>query len=83
MESPKSTANMRIGTSGGIGPVWVTPTSRSSQPHWNTATTIPNAAPAENRFMIAAVAGMARFRKTIIRRRNESATTMAAKYDAP
>jgi hypothetical protein len=33
--------------------------------------------------MIAAVAGMARFRKTIIRRRNESATTMAAKYDAP
>ena len=39
----------------------------------------PDAAAAENRFMIAAVAGMAMLRKTIISRRNERATTMPTK----
>ena len=54
----------------------VTPTRLFSQPHWKTAVITPNAAAADSRFMIAAVAGIARLRNTIISRRNESTTTM-------
>jgi len=39
----------------------------------------PKAAPADNRFMTAAVAGMSRLRKTTISSRNDSATTTPTK----
>src|SRR6266566_8946956 len=82
MESPKSTANIKIGTSGVIGPVWVTPTRPFSQPNWNTPTITPNAAAAENRFMIAAVAGMTRLRNRIISKMNDRATTMTTNNES-
>ena len=67
---------MRIGMKGLTGPVLVTPTRLLSQPHWKTAVITPNAAAADSRFMIAAVAGMARLRNTTISRMKDSATTM-------
>src|SRR3569832_1953013 len=49
-------ANNIIGTNGSIGPpsTWNTV---PSQPHWNTATATPYAAPMESRFMITALIG--------------------------
>jgi len=70
---------MRIGMNGLTGPVLVTPTRLFSHPHWNTAVMTPNAAAAESRFMIAAVAGMARLRKTTMSKMNDRATTMPTK----
>ena len=46
-----------------------------SQPHWNTATITPKAAPMESRFMAAAVSGMTMLRKTAASNRNDSRTT--------
>ncbi len=53
-------------------PTWKTD---PSQPHWNTATRTPNAAPMESRFMTAAVNGMTMLRNTPASSRKESATT--------
>ena len=51
------------------------PKTESSQPHWNTATTAPNAAPAERMFITAAISGTTMLRKTAASSRNESSTT--------
>ena len=47
-------------------------TPSRGQPHWNTATRMPKAAPIDSRFMTAAVSGMTRLRNTMARRRNEN-----------
>src|SRR2546423_11065511 len=67
---------MRIGTTGGIGPVRETPTRESSQPFWNTAVMTPKAAPADSRFITAAGAGIRRLRNTTISSRKDNATNI-------
>ncbi len=57
------------------GPALLTWKIDPTQPHWNTATNTPKAAPMESRFMIAAVSGMTMLRNTIVNNRNESTTT--------
>ena len=59
-----------------IGPVWLIPKTESSQPHWNTATSTPNAAPAESMFMTAAIKGITRLRNRAASSRADSRTTI-------
>ena len=66
---------MIIGTNGLIGTVVSSPTRPLPQPHWNTATTTPYAAPIDSRFMSAALSGTRIDRKTTISSRNDNTTT--------
>ena len=72
-------ANIIIGMNGAIGPVCSTPNTPLSQPHWNTATTTPYAAPIESRFMTAALSGTSRVRNTTISSRKLSTSTAPMK----
>src|SRR5581483_6320712 len=67
-------ANSIIGLNATIGCL-LTPMIDAPQPHWNTATRMPNAAPIESRFMIAALTGTRTDRNTHISSRKLSATT--------
>ena len=51
-----------------------------NQPHWNTATITPYAAPIESRFMTAALIGTATERNTIISSSTDSTITAPMKY---
>ena len=62
---------MSTGTNVSIGPV-VPP----SQPFWKMAVTTPKAAPADSRFITAAVSGMSRLRNTAINSKKLSRTTI-------
>ena len=75
MESPKRMAKSITGRNASTGLVPWRPISEPRSPHWNTATTMPNAAPMESRFMQAAVSGMRRLRKIVINNRNDNTTT--------
>ena len=68
-------ANSIIGTHASIGPDSATPMRSFSQPHWNTATITPYAAPIDSRFMITALSGTSTLRNTTISRRNDSSST--------
>ena len=61
-----------IGAHASIGPSLPTPKKLEPQPHWNTATTTPYAAPIDSRFMTTALSGTSRLRKTSMSSRNES-----------
>ena len=62
-------ANIIIGRKDSTGPVLSTPKSPPIQPHWNTATSTPNAAPTDTRIMSAA------FRGTRIERNTAASNT--------
>ena len=68
-------ANIIIGTNATMGTVWSSPNRPFAQPHWNTATITPYAAPIERRFMTAALSGTRIERNTTISSRNDSPTT--------
>ena len=51
-----------------------------NQPHWNTATITPYAAPIESRFMTAALIGTATERNTIISSSTDSTITAPMNY---
>ena len=68
-------ANIIIGMNGAIGPVFSTPNTLLNQPHSNTATTTPYAAPIDSRFMITAFSGTRRLRNTAIKSRKLSRST--------
>ena len=57
------------------GPGWVTPSSPPSQPHWCTATVMPNAAPTDRRNPAVATSGTTTERNTSMRMTSESPTT--------
>ncbi len=63
------------GAHASIGPSLPTPMSPMPQPHWNTATITPYAAPTERRFMITALSGTSRLRNTSISNTNDSSST--------
>ena len=50
------------------------------QPHWNTATTTPYAAPIESRFMITALSGTSSERNTTISRMKLRISTAPMRY---
>ena len=68
-------ANRITGRKARIGPVRSMPNSSLPYPSWKTATTTPNAAAADSRFITAAVAATTRLRKTAVSSRNDSSTT--------
>ena len=68
-----------IGAHASIGPSLPTPKKLEPQPHWNTATTTPYAAPIDSRFMMTAFSGTSRLRNTTISSRNESTSTAPMK----
>ena len=68
---------MIIGRNGLIGTDSWSPTRPLPQPHWNTATTAPYAAPIDSKFMMAALSGTSSERKTTISSRNDRAMTAA------
>ena len=53
------------GRKASTGPARPSPSASDSQPHWKSATTTPNEAPAASRFITAAVAGTRRLRKAM------------------
>ena len=66
-----------IGTHASIGPACDTPRRSLPQPHWNTATITPYAAPMESRFMITALSGTSTLRNTSMSSRNDKTSTDA------
>src|SRR5262245_23799419 len=58
-----------------MGTVDCSPMRSMPQPHWNTATIAPYAAPTDSRFMTAAVSGTSTEWNTSINSRNDSSTT--------
>ena len=64
-------AKMNTGAHASTGASRPTPMRLAPQPHWNTATTTPYAAPIDSRFMITAFSGTSRLRNTTISSRNE------------
>ena len=75
MERPKRIANIIIGTQASMATASGTPICSRRTPHWKTATTTPNAAPTESRFMIAACKGTSSERNSIMSRTNEMRMT--------
>ncbi len=73
-------ANISIGASGMIGTFSCTPIRPAPQPHWNTATTTPYAAPTLSTLSSAAFSGTSTDRNTSISTRNDSPMTAARKY---
>src|SRR5262247_4176491 len=67
--------NNITGIHGSMGPVCDTLNTSFSQPHWNTATITPYAAPIERRFMTTALTGTAMERNTVMSRRKDNNTT--------
>ena len=67
------------GRNASTGPGRLTPKTPPSQPHWNTAVRMPNAAAIDSRFMTAAFSGTTRLRSTSASRMNESRTTTPMK----
>src|ERR1043166_3154550 len=57
MESPNRIENRNSGTKTAMWPSEVKPSNCSPQPHWNTATIRPYAAPTESRFIAIACNG--------------------------
>ena len=75
MDSPNRMANSITGRNASTGPGLATWNTEPSQPHWNTATRTPKAAPMERMFIAAAVRGMTMLRNTMANSRKESTTT--------
>ncbi len=75
MESPKSTETMITGRNGSMGPARPRPSGSLPQPHWKTATTMPNAAATAAMFIAAAFRGMPSERKATSSRRQPNPTT--------
>ena len=75
MDSPNRMANSITGRKASIGPVRLTPNTDPSQPHWNTAVRMPNAAAIDSRFITAAFSGTTRLRSTRASNRNDRSTT--------
>ena len=71
------------GTNATIGIVSSSPIRPLPQPHWNTATITPYAAPIDSRFMIAALSGTRIERNTIISRMNAPSTTAPMHQQQP
>ncbi len=63
------------GRNGSIGPALPSPIRSPSHPHWNTATTTPNAAATETRFMAAPTRGTSTLRKASISNSTDSPIT--------
>ena len=72
-------ANSIIGTHGSIGPGWTLVRSLN-QPHWNSITSTPYAAPIDSRFMMTALSGTSSDRNTTISSRNDRMSTAPKKY---
>jgi hypothetical protein len=70
-----------IGKNDSIGPAEV-PKIGSNQPHWNPATTTPNAAQIDKRFIAAALIGIKILLKRIIRRSMLRITTVRMKLSS-
>ena len=69
------TANIIIGMKLSIGPFCPTPMIPAPQPHWNTATRRPYAAPIERTFMMTALSGTTSDRNTTRSSRNDNPST--------
>src|SRR5665647_1500856 len=67
------------GRNGSIGPALPRPISSAAHPHWKTATTTPNAAATDTRFMTAPTRGTSRLRKARTSRSIESPMTTETK----
>ena len=72
-----------IGTQASIGPDLATPSRSLPQPHWNTATITPYAAPIESRFITTALSGTSTLRNTSISSRNDNTSTSADEDGEP
>ena len=68
---------MNIGMKETIGTVDSRPMRPAAQPHWNTMTITPYAAPMLSRLSTTALSGTSTDRKTSIRRTNDIASTAA------
>ncbi len=68
---------MNIGMKETIGTVDSSPMSPAAQPHWNTMTITPYAAPMLSRLRTTALSGTSTDRKTSIRRTKDIASTAA------
>ena len=68
---------MNIGMKETIGTVDSSPMSPAAQPHWNTMTITPYAAPMLSRLRTTAFSGTSTDRKTSISRTNDIASTAA------
>ena len=66
---------MATGIHGSIGPFSPMPMMLPAQPHWNTATITPYAAPTLSRFMITALSGRTNERKTTMSNRKDRIST--------
>src|SRR2546421_2282577 len=77
MDSPKTMANIIIGTYDSIGTFPVTPSAGPPQPHWKTATTTPYAAAIDSRFIAAAFSASSGARNITSNSTNAASTTTA------
>ena len=68
-------AKIITGAHASIGPSLPDADEVAPQPHWNTATITPYAAPIDSRFMITAFSGTSTLRNTTISSRNDSSST--------
>ena len=68
-------ANNIIGAHDSIGPERPSPRRLPPQPHWNTATTTPYAAPMESRLRMTAFSGTSTDRKTVMSRMKLKSST--------
>src|SRR5947208_2002475 len=75
MERPKRIANITIGTNTMIGTVSGRPINALPHPHWKIATSAPNDAPIDSRFITTALNGTNSDRNTIISNTNVPAST--------
>ena len=74
---------MNSGMNDRIGTVDSRPIRSAPQPHWNTITRTPYAAPTLSRFMTAALSGTSSERNTTSSSRNDSSTTAAMNHRQP
>jgi hypothetical protein len=81
MDNPKRIANNIIGKNDSIGPADV-PKIGSNHPHWNPATTTPNAAQIDKRFIAAALIGIKILLKRIINRSMLRITTERMNFNS-
>src|ERR1700738_1305252 len=79
MDSPKRMAKSIMGLKDVIG-CFDTPMRLAPQPHWKTATRMPNDAPMLSRFIRAALSGTRTERNTVMSRRKLRGITAPKKY---
>src|SRR5215472_8505286 len=77
MDSPNSTTNRNSGSQLATEWTLVKPRNDCPQPHWNSATMTPYAAPTDSRLSMTAVNGMTRERNETSSSRNASSRTKA------